>query len=51
MGGFWAKPWTSCRGTNDAHEPTFVFYETGFRYCAEPGISSRRRARSATAEA
>jgi sulfatase modifying factor 1 len=37
MGGFWAKPWTGCRGTNDAHEPTFVFYETGFRCCAEPG--------------
>lgn len=37
MGGFWAKPWTGCRGTNDAHEPSFVFYETGFRCCAEPG--------------
>jgi sulfatase modifying factor 1 len=37
MGGFWSKPWTGCRGTNDAHEPTFVFYETGFRCCAEPG--------------
>ena len=37
MGGFWAKPWTGCRGTNDAHEPTFVFYETGFRCCADPG--------------
>lgn len=37
MGGFWAKPWTGCRGTNDAHEPGFVFYETGFRCCAEPG--------------
>lgn len=37
MGGFWAKPWTGCRGTNDAHEPTFSFYETGFRCCAEPG--------------
>jgi formylglycine-generating enzyme len=36
MGGFWAKPWTGCRGTNDAHEPTFVFYETGFRCCADP---------------
>jgi formylglycine-generating enzyme required for sulfatase activity len=34
-GGFWAKPWTGCRGTNDAHEPTFVFYETGFRCCAD----------------
>lgn len=37
MGGFWAKPWTGCRGTNDAHEPTFQFYETGFRCCADPG--------------
>jgi formylglycine-generating enzyme len=36
MGGFWAKPWTGCRGTNDAHEPTFQFYETGFRCCADP---------------
>jgi sulfatase modifying factor 1 len=37
MGGFWAKRWTGCRGTNDAHEPTFQFYETGFRCCADPG--------------
>lgn len=36
MGGFWAKPWTGCRGTNDAHQPTFVFYEVGWRCCAEP---------------
>ncbi len=35
MGGFWAKPWTGCRGTNDAHEPTFVFYEVGWRCCAD----------------
>lgn len=38
MGGFWAKPWTGCRGTNDAHQPSFVFYETGFRCCADPGV-------------
>ena len=37
MGGFWAKPWTGCRGTNDAHQPSFTFYETGFRCCADPG--------------
>lgn len=37
MGGFWSKPWTGCRGTNDAHEPSFQFYETGFRCCADPG--------------
>ena len=36
MGGFWAKPWTGCRGTNDAHEPGFRFYEVGFRCCADP---------------
>lgn len=36
MGGFWAKPWTGCRGTNDAHGPGFAFYETGFRCCQEP---------------
>ncbi len=36
-GGFWAKPWTGCRGTNDAHEPGFTFYETGFRCCADSG--------------
>ncbi|NUQ74763.1 MAG: SUMF1/EgtB/PvdO family nonheme iron enzyme [Polyangiaceae bacterium] len=40
MGGFWAKPWTGCRGTNDAHEPSFKFYETGFRCCADPGTLS-----------
>lgn len=36
MGGFWAKPWTGCRGTNDAHEPAFRFYEVGFRCCKDP---------------
>jgi len=36
IGGFWSKPWTGCRGANDAHEPTFRFYETGFRCCADP---------------
>jgi sulfatase modifying factor 1 len=35
-GGFWAKPWSGCRGTNDAHEETFTFYETGFRCCSDP---------------
>jgi formylglycine-generating enzyme len=36
MGGFWAKPWTGCRGTNDAHDPSFFrFYEVGFRCCSE----------------
>jgi hypothetical protein len=36
MGGFWAKPWTGCRGTNDAHRTHFAFYETGFRCCKDP---------------
>jgi formylglycine-generating enzyme required for sulfatase activity len=36
MGGFWAKGWTQCRGTNWAHEPTFRFYEVGFRCCKDP---------------
>lgn len=35
MGGFWAKPWTGCRGTNDSHEPKFVFYQVGFRCCQD----------------
>jgi hypothetical protein len=40
MGGFWSKPWTGCRGTNDAHEPDFAFYETGFRCCKDPSPSA-----------
>ncbi len=36
IGGFWAKPWPGCRGANDAHEPEFRFYETGFRCCKDP---------------
>jgi hypothetical protein len=41
MGGFWAKPWTGCRGTNDAHDPAFFrFYEVGLRCCAEPKESA-----------
>ena len=43
MGGFWAKPWTGCRGTNDAHEPTFTFYETGFRCYAAPGAADSKK--------
>jgi formylglycine-generating enzyme required for sulfatase activity len=39
MGGFWAKPWTGCRGTNDAHSPDFRFYEVGFRCCRDPSAS------------
>jgi formylglycine-generating enzyme required for sulfatase activity len=35
-GGYWSKPWTGCRGTNDSHGPLFRFYETGFRCCADP---------------
>jgi len=35
-GGYWSKPWSGCRGTNDSHGPMFRFYETGFRCCADP---------------
>jgi formylglycine-generating enzyme required for sulfatase activity len=35
-GGFWARPWTACRGVNDAHGASFAFYEVGFRCCSEP---------------
>ena len=34
-GGFWAKPYTKCNGSNDVHEPSFRFYETGFRCCRD----------------
>jgi formylglycine-generating enzyme required for sulfatase activity len=35
-GGFWAKRWAGCRGTNDSHGPMFRFYEVGFRCCKDP---------------
>lgn len=35
-GGFWAKPWSGCRGTNESHAPQFRFYEIGFRCCRDP---------------
>jgi formylglycine-generating enzyme required for sulfatase activity len=38
-GGFWAKPWAGCRGTNDSHAPEFRFYEIGFRCCRDPVVS------------
>jgi len=43
MGGFWAKPWTGCRGTNDAHRPHFAFYETGFRCCKDPKTAPKAK--------
>lgn len=43
MGGFWAKPWTGCRGTNDAHDPSqFRFYEVGFRCCQDAAPDTSR---------
>ncbi len=36
-GGFWSKPGSGCRGTNDSHGPQFRFYEIGFRCCVDPG--------------
>ena len=35
-GGYWSKPWSKCRGTNDSHGPRFRFYEIGFRCCVAP---------------
>jgi hypothetical protein len=35
-GGYWSKPWTGCRGTNDSHGPMFRFYDIGFRCCSDP---------------
>lgn len=40
-GGYWSKPWSGCRGTNDSHGPMFRFYEVGFRCCSEPMLGSR----------
>lgn len=34
-GGFWAKPWSGCRGTNESHNTRFRFYEIGFRCCSD----------------
>lgn len=34
-GGWWAKK-TACHKSNDAHPPSFRFYETGFRCCRSP---------------
>jgi hypothetical protein len=34
-GGYWAKPMSGCRGTNDSHGPMFRYYETGFRCCKD----------------
>jgi hypothetical protein len=35
-GGYWAKPWAGCRGTNERHGPRFRFYQIGFRCCRDP---------------
>lgn len=35
-GGYWSKPWTGCRGTNERHGGSFRFYQVGFRCCAAP---------------
>jgi hypothetical protein len=34
-GGYWAKPHTGCRGTNERHGPQFRYYEIGFRCCKD----------------
>jgi formylglycine-generating enzyme required for sulfatase activity len=35
-GGYWSKPGSGCRGTNERHGPQFRFYEIGFRCCKDP---------------
>jgi len=35
-GGYWSKPWSGCRGTNESHGPMFRFYDIGFRCCQDP---------------
>jgi len=35
-GGYWAKPHTGCRGTNERHGPQFRYYQIGFRCCRSP---------------
>lgn len=35
-GGYWSKAHSGCRGTNEAHGPTFRYYEIGFRCCKSP---------------
>lgn len=39
-GGYWSKPWSGCRGTNESHGPEFRFYEIGFRCCKDPAGQS-----------
>jgi formylglycine-generating enzyme required for sulfatase activity len=35
-GGYWSKPGSGCRGTNERHDPQFRYYEIGFRCCKDP---------------
>jgi len=46
-GGFWAKAWSFCRGTNERHNPRFRFYEIGFRCCKDPQKKPARRTQRA----
>lgn len=39
-GGYWSKPWSGCRGTNESHAPNFRFYQIGFRCCADPTVAA-----------
>ena len=32
-GGYWSKPWSGCRGTNERHGGSFRYYQVGFRCC------------------
>ncbi len=43
-GGYWSKPYSKCRGTNDSHGPAFRFYQIGFRCCSDPKPLTSSRA-------
>jgi formylglycine-generating enzyme required for sulfatase activity len=38
-GGYWSKPWSGCRGTNESHGVNFRYYEIGFRCCKDLPLS------------
>jgi hypothetical protein len=50
-GGYWAKPRSACRGTNDSHGPNFRFYDIGFRCCVDPTSAQPAQGSGAQASA
>ncbi len=41
-GGYWGPVRTRCRPATKAHDEQHVFYQQGFRCCADPGASSSK---------